>query len=257
MKFYLPQNVFTEVFTKDLTGFNINFSPTSLIIRKIKEIPDSIGFIPVTDLINNRDLFVSKSKGISFESTLCNTYIYYTSQQKDNQVEENKLREVNLTGDISTAEVILSKILFKEIYDTEVEVKIWKDIDKIKTDNLIITGDDNFKDERFKSGISFSETIIDTLNIPYVNYVIASPSRELIEKTNNSLENIGNLVYNRIEEGDFGNSLSRSSKNYIMENVSSLVIDFEENDIEGINQLIKLPYYHGMVDDIFDINFVG
>jgi hypothetical protein len=258
MEIYLPKNVFTETIVKSLSGLPVNFSPAAVIIKKIKETPDAVGFIPVTDLINNRELFVSKANGISFEGSLCNTYIYYPSSSKSGleSHEKNEFKEINLFGDISTVEAILGKILFKEIYNKEVEVKILKDLGTVGDGSTIITGDENFRNERFKSGISFSEIIEDTLNIPYVNYIIASTKKELVEQVNEKFVGIDDLVYNSMEIRDFGKSLSDASKNYIIENVSSFIMRFEESDIEGINQLIKLPYYHGMIDDIFDINFV-
>lgn len=258
MKLFLPENVFTKVISKDLSGFKIDFIPASLVIQRLKENPDSVGFIPVTDLINNRNLFVSKTNGISFEGSLCNTYIYYSSMDKGagHPEKENKYKELNLFGDISTVEIILSKILFKELYNTEAEIKISKDINGVKNENLVITGYENFKDEKFKKGISFSETIADTLNIPYVNYIIASVNKEAVESANKNFQGISAAIYNKIEKGNFDSNLSEAAEQYIMENISSLIMDFQDDDIEGINQLIRLPYYHGIIDDIFDINFV-
>jgi hypothetical protein len=33
-------------------------------------------------------------------------------------------------------------------------------------------------------------------------------------------------------------------------------LDFAQNDIEGINQLLRLPYYHRIIDDIVEVKFV-
>jgi hypothetical protein len=46
------------------------------------------------------------------------------------------------------------------------------------------------------------------------------------------------------------------SKNFIEENLPKIFFKFDEQEIEGINQLIRLPYYHGMIEDIIEVKFV-
>jgi hypothetical protein len=252
MKLFSPSNIFTEILSQslssDLSG-QIIFKPSSLITSEIKNHIKSIGLIPTMDLLKNDDLYVSKEHGISFESSLCNSYIYFKPEQKD-------IIEFSLFGDISSLEVILSKILFKEIYNSEIKIEILTNEQKLQNKNLVITGDKNFEDERFVSGISFSEEIIESLSLPFVNYVFASTDKEIIEDFNEKLIGISNLVYTNVEDYKFGKNLSNRAKEYIKSNISSLILDFEISDIEGINQLLRLPYYHGIVNDIIEVKFV-
>ena len=201
------------------------------------------------DLLNNNELFVSKKFGLSFESSLCNSYIYFKPGQED-------VNELCLLGDISSLEVILSKILFKEIYNTDVKLEILTSEQNLQNKNIIIAGNKNFENERFLSGISLSEEVIESLNLPFVNYVFASIRQENLEELNSKLKNLSSLVYDNIEDYKFGENLSGMTKEYIKTNISSLIIDFAPNDIEGITQLLRLPYYHGIIKDIIEVNFM-
>lgn len=252
MNIFLPQNVFTNLladsFTQELKS-KVIFKPSSLITSEVLKTENSVGLITTTELIKNRELFVSKKHGISFESSLCNTYIYFNSAQK-------KVDEINLFGDISSLEVILSKILFKEVYDSDVQIQISTSEEKLQNNNFIITGDKNFEQEKFLSGISFAEEIIEILSLPFVNYVFASKEKKIIQNLNETLEGLSPEVYKKVEEGNFGKNLSAKSKEYFISNISSMVIDFAQNDIDGISQLIRLPYFYGLINDIIEPNLV-
>lgn len=252
MKLIFPSNIFTEILSSNFSlelKKELLYRASSLITPEIKNHKKSIGLIPTMDLLRNKDFYVSKKHGISFEGSLCNSYIYFKPGEID-------IIELSLFGDVSSLEVILSKILFKEIYNSEVKLEIITNEQKMQNKNLIITGNKNFEEERFLSGISFSEEVIESLSLPFVNYVFASTDKEVLEDFNEKLTGISNLVYSNIEEYNFGNNMNRRTVDYIKSNISSLILDFEPNDIEGINQLLRLPYYHGIIDDIIEVKFV-
>ena len=74
---------------------------------------------------------------------------------------------------MSSCEVILSKILFKELYNSEIKI-ILKTGSGFEDDkNYIITGDMNFREDLFIRGFSFAEEVAELINLPYVNYVFA------------------------------------------------------------------------------------
>jgi len=35
-----------------------------------------------------------------------------------------------------------------------------------------------------------------------------------------------------------------------------VVFDFDKQDLEGMKQLLQLPYYHGIIKDLIDVKFV-
>ncbi|MCL5030366.1 MAG: hypothetical protein M1480_15250 [Bacteroidetes bacterium] len=252
MNILSPQNIFSKLLVDNLPAnlkSNVKYFPSALISTELKKQNDCVGLIPTIDIIKNNDLFVSKSFGISFEGALCNSYIYYNSAQKE-------FKELGLLGDVSSVEVVLSKILFQEIYDSSVEVKILTDESKANDQNLIITGDLNFKSQKFSTGISLAEEIIESLSLPFVNYIFASKEESLIQQLNENLAGVSASIYDEVEEIKFGEEFSLEAKSYIKENISSFIIDFDNQDLEGINQIIRLPYFHGMIKDIIEVKYV-
>ncbi len=252
MKLFLPQNIFTGLIAENLPDNlknNIVYQPSSMLIQSLKKSPDAVALIPTTDIIQNKDFFVSKKSGLSFDGGLCNSYFYFIPDQKN-------VSEIGLAGDVSSVEVILCKILFKEIYNTDVGIKIITDDSKLDGLNYLITGDKNFQSDKFIDGISFAEEIIDTLNLPFVNYIFASAEKSSIEKINREFEELNSRLYDYVEADKHKITLPETVANYLKDNISSLIIDFDEQDLEGINQLIRLPYFHGLIKDIIEVNFV-
>ncbi|MCK7522174.1 MAG: hypothetical protein MZV64_33125 [Ignavibacteriales bacterium] len=138
---------------------------------------DSVGLIPTMDLITNKDLFVSSEIGISFDALLSNSYIHFKEEQET-------IDELFLRGDVTSNEVILSKILFKEFYDVEIKTTLLnREVTDFK-DNLLIIGDENYEKELFLNGLSFAEEIIELINAPYVNFVLAGNSEETLKDFN-------------------------------------------------------------------------
>ncbi len=251
MSIYFPNNIFTRVLASCLLETEkIKFSASAQIIHNILADKSSVGLIPVMDLLRHKDLFVSAKYGISFEESLCNSYIYYNSKEKE-------INKISLTGDVSSQEVVLSKILFKEMYGSEVEIEILTNAEKAEDKNVIIIGDDNFSGERYKKGISFSEVMIDTLSLPFVNYVFASTEKETLELFEKQLEGIQTKFYNMAEDGTYlSEDREEILSRHFKENISSVVLKLDIQDREGIEQILRLPYFHGIVKDIVEVKFV-
>ncbi|OGU76771.1 MAG: hypothetical protein A2V93_12340 [Ignavibacteria bacterium RBG_16_34_14] len=252
MSIFLPNNVFTRIlsscFPDDLKS-KVSFLPSSQITQNIESDNSSIGLISVMDLLKHKELFVSGNYGISFEGSLCNSYIYYFTEEKS-------VTKIGLSGDVSSVEVILSKIVFKEMYGSDLEIEIVTNLSKAGEKNLLLIGDENFNNERFLKGISFSEIMVDALSLPFVNYVFASGSKETLESFIKNLVRVETLFYDKVEEGRFDKNISAASEEYIKTNISSLVFKLDEQDREGINQILRLPYFHGMVNDIVEVKFI-
>ncbi len=252
MKLILPSNIFTGLLSSSFEPSlkkELIFNSSSLITNEIKKYENCAGLIPTLDLLKNNDLYVSKKHGIAFEGSLCNSYIYFIPEQKI-------IKEFSLFGDLSSLEVILSRILFKEIYNSDLNIEILTNEEKLGNKNLLITGDKNFENEKFFSGVSLSEEAIEFLSLPFVNYVFASKDENVLEELNEKLDNIGSKVYRNIKNYQFGKTLTKKTIEYIKTNISSFITDFEPNDIEGMEQLLRLPYYHGIINDIIEIKFV-
>lgn len=250
-KIILPENIFSKIFLselRDIQDYQIDWSPSSLIASRLSKNDDSIGLMPSLDLLVHKDFFVSSKVGISFNALLSNSYIHF----KDGQ---DTIEEIFLSGDVSSNEIILSKILFKEFYDIDVETKLMKDIKSHQQDNQLIVGDENYEKELFLNGLSFAEEMIELISAPYVNFVLAGTSEKLLKQFVD--KNISAFKEGHAEEfTDLLKNLPQTSLDFISVNMQHVVFDFEEQDLEGIKSLLQMPYYHGIVKDMFEIKFV-
>ncbi len=250
-KLYLPQNIFSQILLSEIpdkSEFDSEFLPSSLIIKRILQESDSVGLIPTMDILSNKELFISSEIGISFNALLSNSYIHFKEEQET-------IDELLLKGDVSSNEVILSKILFKEFYDVEIKTTLLSGELNDFNDNILITGDENYAKELFLNGLSFSEEIIELINGPYVNFVLAATSEEILKEFNSKYkENVaaGHLDnYNELFPG-----YPQTSLDFLSVNMQHLVFDLEEQDREGIKLLLQMPFFHGMIKEIIDVKFV-
>ena len=250
-KIFLPQNIFSRILLSEIEDnslLDVQFIPSSLIAKRISKEESAVGLIPTMDLISNKDLYVSSEIGISFDAMLSNAYIHFKEEQET-------INELFMKGDISTNEVILSKILFKEFYDVDIKPTLLNKVIKDFDDNILIAGDENFERELFLNGLSFSEEIIELIDAPYVNFVLASASEALLNEFNNNYKQ----DFKKRHSENFKNlfpDFPESSLEFLSVNIQHLVFDFDEQDKEGINLLLQMPYYHGLIKEMIDVKFV-
>ena len=94
------------------------------------------------------------------------------------------------------------------------------------------------------------------LSLPYVNFLLASTDDRLIRELEPVLlENIPK-VYDNLEKPQRYFSFSEKTIRYIKQNISSLVLEFDDQDLEAINQIIMLPYFHGIIKEIIEPKFI-
>ncbi len=250
MKIFFPDNVFSKILFNNLPGEDknlISFKESAALSMEVRKNSSAIALMPVSDIITNKDFFISSSFGISFEESLCNSYIYYNS-------EEEIINEFKLAGDISTVEAIIGLIFFKENYELDFKMNIALNDDELKSSNHIFSGDKNFKDGKYEKGISFAEEIIELISAPFVNYVLASGDDINLKKYSDKFsEAIKNLNRQDIK---IPGSFSDETKSFIKENLPSVIYNLDEHDQEGIRQVVSLPYYHGIIKDMIDVKFV-
>lgn len=249
-KLFVPGNFFSKLFLNELKpaeDVEVNISPASLIARNLSEYENSLGLIPTLDLLTSKELYISSRIGVSFNALLSNAYLYFSEEQ-------DSIKEIALAGDVTSNEIILSKVLFRELYDLNVTPKLLtQDLDE--SDNLILVGDRNYQDEIFLKGLSFSEEIIELLNAPYINFVLAGYSEDALKSFVNKYEN----SFIRGHEEDLSGLLTgftQLSKDFINVNIQHIVFDFENQDLEGIKNILQMPYYYGIIKEMIEIKFV-
>ncbi|MEN8192405.1 MAG: hypothetical protein ABFS12_06280 [Bacteroidota bacterium] len=252
MNIVIPQNIYSALFAlvlPDELKKNVVIRESSLTTKEINEGKFDVGLIPSCDLLSHQELYVSKKYAISFDGPLSNTYLYFVPEQHD-------FKNVLLRGDISSNDLILSKILFSEHYGIEAEFSIDTNLIDLENNNYLISGMENNEYLIAKNGISFSDQFADLIDFPYVNYVLAAKDKDKLEEFTSELGNIDEKITSQLD--DFLPKLGIDNKlqSLIKENDKAIYFDLTDNEIEGLNEQLKLPYYHGIIEEIVEVNFV-
>lgn len=252
MNILLPHNIYTNLLFQALPEslqHTTGYKSASLLGKTLAENKSDIVLLPVTDLLQHREFFVSSKRGISFDGTLSNAYLYF-------QPELQHIKKIALSGDISGTEVLCAKILMKEMYDEETEVSIVTDWVNNPQATLLLSGDHNFEKDRFFSGLSMAEEMVELMSLPFVHYVFASLDEEKIKQFDTLTQGIELKIYETVEQEDWDFRLSPEAKEHFQANISHVVYEFDDQDKEGINQILRLPYFHNIVDGIIEVKYV-
>ncbi len=250
MNVLIPDNIFSNIladsFSKNYKSKTTVKLSSEVTTKLLQSEDESIALIPSLDLIKHKELYVSSKLGLSFEGAFSNSYFYFTKGQIS-------FEEIFIQGDFSSVEILLSKILFKENYNIEVSPHLLTDENAEVKENLLLVGDKNFFKNRYLQGLSLSEEIIELLSLPFVNYVFASTTKEALKKFEQENEGITEKILNKTENRRLTDKIEPE---LLLNNLSTVIFEFDNQDIEGIQQLLRLPYYHGIIDDITEVKFV-
>lgn len=252
MKLFIPDNIFTSIFVSEIpdnSDIEVIKKESPLLCKQFEIDTSAIALIPTLELINHQALFISSTIGISFDGTLSNSYIYFPEM-------ERSLKKIKIRGDVSINEIVLAKILFSERYSSNVEIILDTAKERTINEDYIVIGDENFHQENYKKGISFSDQVAEMLDLPYVNFVFAALDKDSLEKFDSLFESIDVKIEDNISKILSGFNFSDDVKNFVSDNLSSVYFEMTQNENQAMHELIKLTYYHGIVNDIFDIRFI-
>jgi len=255
MKYYFPDNFFARFFANSFSENEkkeITYLPSAQLSNELEKEGDAIALIPTMDLLKHEEFFVSKLGGVSFESEWCNSYLYYPKEMADRK----QIDEIILAGDVSSNEAVLGKILFAELYDQQVKISLHLNPNEKINAPMLLVGDTNFTENRFESGMSFADDMIEVISAPYVNFIFASKNKESLEAFNSSFKEKLPTLYDSIVPYISALEIPEESKEKIREEFSSFVFEFDTMDIDGIAQVTRLPYFHGMIKEILELKFV-
>lgn len=252
MKLIVPRNIYSAIFTLSLpdeTKESIKVESSSLIIRELKNGGADIGLIPSVDLLKHNDLFISKKIGISFDGLLSNSYLHLIP-------ETSTFSDIYLNGDVTSNEIVLSKILFKERFNSDVVIHLDSNQPEFGEKNYLIVGNNNLLDKCFAKGISFSDQIAEIIDRPYVNFVLASPDQNKLKKFTEEMENWDKKIEDNLENYLKKIDEKEEVSEFIRLNFNSAYFEITENEVDALNDLLKLPFYHGMIDEIVELKWV-
>lgn len=251
MKITIPKNIFTGLFVYSLPDKlkeNIDVKASSMIVKALENDETDVAFIPSCDLLNHNDLFVSEKIAVSFDGNLGNSYVYFSG--------DKKIDDISLFGDISSNEIILTIILFSENYNSDVKINLKTNNQNIDELNCIVVGDDNYFNGYFKRGISFADEFSQFLDYPYVNFVLASKNKKNIIELQKNIADLDAKIEDNLN--DFLQLLNMSHENnaFIIDNFNSVYFELTQNEINGLNEMLRYPYLKGIIDDIVEVKFV-
>lgn len=252
MKIYVPANIYSALlglYLPDELKNGVEILPSSMIAKKVMENEEGVGLIPSLDLLKLPDLKLSKKIALSFDGALSQSYFYFVPEQ-------NKFDKILMRGDVSTNEIILSKILFNERYDLNPEVVL--DTGDLDTNehNYLISGQENNDLVVKHNGVSFADQIAEFIDYPYVNFVLASKDESAVEQVSNSLKDLDLKIEENIVTLLDKIQLPSELNKFMTENIDTVYYEMTENEVEGLHELLKLPFFHGIVDDMIELKFV-
>lgn len=251
MKLITPKNYFTSIFTEAVNKKELElfFVEASLVGKELEYNTSAVALMPSLDLINHRNLFVSRKYAVSFDGMLSNSFFYFHQNKR-------KFEKIFLRGDVSLNDIILTKILLSERFSSQAEISLDTAAVPANEKDYLVAGNENFSLWDFKSGISFSDQIAEMLDLPYVNFVFASPDKEALTAFNTLVGNVDQIIEDKIDDILRKLNPPDGVKTFLKENLDSIYFEMTPHETEGLNELIKLLFYHGIIDDMFDIKFV-
>lgn len=252
MNIIIPQNIYSALFAFSLPDNlkeNIIIKESSLIIKELEKNKDNVGLIPSLDLLLHPEIFVSETFAVSFDGLLSNSYLYFMPEQ-------NGLKKILLRGDLSSNDLILSKILFPEQYGIEPEFALDTQPIDFEKNNYLIVGIENDTLPIVNNGVSFADHIAELIDFPYVNFVLASYNEQNLKQINEKIKITNEKITNHLPNYLAKLQLNSKLNDFVLENLNSLYYDFTENEKIALNELLKLPYYHAITKDLVEVKFV-
>jgi len=252
MKLLLTDNIYAQIFSfliPDISKEDISFAPSASISRELESGKCDVALIPSMDLLSYPGFFVSGKTAVSFDGSVSNSYFYFLKQIR-------KVREVYLRGDISKNEAILTKIIFAEQFDLNVEIYIDSHPFSINSKNYLVCGNENFNNDIFEAGLSFSDQVADMLDAPYVNYVLAAQDESVVKDFAAHLENLDKVFEDSFESIAAKINAPAGAIDNLRQNLNSVYFDMTDIEKKSLTDMVRLPYFTGLVENIEEIKFV-
>ncbi|WKZ70546.1 MAG: hypothetical protein QY331_04670 [Melioribacteraceae bacterium] len=252
MKIIIPQNIYAAFIAMSLPDElkkNIVVKPSALICNELQNDASAIGLIPSLDIFKHRELYISSKLGLSFDGVLSNTYIYF-------QPDQLGFTNLFLRGDVSTNEIILSKILFSERYSQDVNIVLDTAEFDLDNNNYIVVGNENLDYNPIDKGMSFADQVASLIDYPYVNFIWASKSEGNLLELQQSLPELDKKIEDNIEKYLSKIDIQDNLYDSIVAELNSVYFEMTENEKEALVELIKLPFYSGIFDEIIELKFV-
>lgn len=252
-KFGLPNNLYTrlikQVMTENLAN-RVVFSETPLLMKRLLSGEYQAVLVPVFELLNKdeEELFISSKYGLVLENDLSLSFLYFPP-------DTDEIEEIQVAGDVSSQDILLTKILLKESFEIEPKISLASKEEKPQA-SLLLSGDLNFAQNRFMKGMNIAEHVAELLTLPYVSYILVSKSKDVLEELHHEFTGLNDALSELVETGGWDSGITPEVTEFLRVNVASIVLELIDDDRKGIEQLVQLPYFHQVVDEIPELRFV-
>ncbi|MFA8342095.1 MAG: hypothetical protein ACEPO8_03900 [Rhodothermaceae bacterium] len=108
MKIIIPQNLFSAIWAltlDDKDKAELVIKKSSLVTQSLMNDEAKLALIPSMDLLSHKDLFVSTKFSIAFDGNVSNSLFLFSENKTE-------IETVTVRGDVSSNELILTKLLF-------------------------------------------------------------------------------------------------------------------------------------------------
>lgn len=211
---------------------------------------DDVFLAPVLDLADNNEIYVSGKSAAIIDMNISTGFMYYSGKATD------ELKRAGIAGDICKQDIILAKLLFNELYGSDPELKIVKADNWGDLDALLLFGNENFSNDRFTEGVSWSDEVIELLDSSFVQYVFASGNTDSLKLLNTYSdyidENALKIKLSFLKERKYG----RESQKFIYDSLNYLNFKMTPDDLDSLTNLVRLPFLAGIYKDVRELRVI-
>jgi hypothetical protein len=246
MTLAVPDNPFTRVFVEagDL-GATKRSLPASRLLGAVKSGEADAALVSPLDLVGDHEgVVVSGKYGVAIEADVSNAYLYFDEN-------DDELDRLRLGGDVSRHDAILATVVFRELYGVAPSIVLTDDLDS-NDGHLLIVGEANYVNDRYLRGQNFGETVNETLSAPYVLHTLAAREPETLDLFHDRLGALNERVETVANEGDWRAHYPEAIVEDFLRDISLVTFEFAEPHREALTALTRLPFFHGVADDIPD-----
>ena len=121
---------------------------------------------------------------------------------------------------------------------------------------MSITGIENNDYLLKHNGVSFSDQFAELIDYPYVNFVLAAKEKQILLDFSNELKELDTQIENELDLYIDKLDLKSNLRTHLIENFDSIYYELTDNELDGLNEMLRLPYYHGIIKEVVELNLI-
>jgi hypothetical protein len=94
------------------------------------------------------------------------------------------------------------------------------------------------------------------ISAPYVNFVFASESEKEIAQFNSKYKDVISALNSFEVFENTPEYAALPAKDYLADNLQHVMFNLNDQDFEGIQKLLQMPYLNGIIKNMIDVKFV-